>query len=118
MKKLIVSFSFCLFLNACGHIESEWTCKAQNGGTCLSMEENDYNYVKNKNKDEQEKLNKKIEKINLEKQKNIKDVDSFNTLRSKEELGRVVFVPYVDKAKNRHEISTVYYVKYQSDWSE
>jgi hypothetical protein len=40
----------------------------------------------------------------------------FNELRLPEVIGRVVFLPFVDKYGNRHEKSIVYYLEQPSNW--
>lgn len=113
IKSIIYCF-LSLLISACAsNVRSDWDCKLPGGGTCKEMSEIDNGYISNISDIENKSFLKKVEKEN----KNVSiNYNSFEDLRTKEKVSRVMFAPYIDKYGYRHETSVVNYVEQKSDW--
>lgn len=111
MQKVVLILSILLTVACNSTVKNNWDCPMQKGGICKTIQEIDYGYNNSK---------LSIDKNNLSKFKTLTQQrpNSFEELRSKEMVSRVVFAPYIDKAGNKHDISQVYYVEFGAEWKE
>ena len=111
MIRRILCLTLLVATVGCSPVSSSWTCKTNLKGTCNSIWEID-NGQKGENRNSinlKNDFEQKVYKTNI---------TNFSEFRSKESVARVVFLPYVDEAGNRHDISVVYYLEQKSEWRE
>lgn len=107
MKKIILIILTLLITN-CSPVSSSWSCKGNTKGSCRTIKEIDNNSInssKSKKYDFDFKNSEKVVKKN-----------DLNDYRSKEEVSQVLFMPYIDKAGNRHEKHVIQYLEQKAEW--
>lgn len=119
MVKLLTIILVSLALVSCiSPVSSSWSCKNSLNGDCRTIAEIDNN--KNKNNYRKHKTNNTskndFKTSQSAIQSNLIKKSTYEDIRTAESVSKAVFAPYIDKAGNRHDFSTVYYVERKSDW--
>lgn len=116
--EFIVFISLSLVTVSCiSPVSSSWSCKNNVVGSCKTIGEIDNNLVANKDNRGEINLNNKLKQENYDSGINGSNI-SFNSFRSKENVARVMFSPYIDEAGNRHDKSIVYYLEQKAEWKK
>lgn len=118
MVKLLTTILISLALVSCiSPVSSSWSCKSSLKGGCRTIAEIDNN--ENKNNYRKHKKNNTSKNDFKTSQSTIQsnlNKSTYEEIRTAESISKAVFAPYIDKAGNRHDFSTVYYVERKSDW--
>ena len=107
MKKIILIILTLLITN-CSPVSSSWSCKGNTKGSCRTIKEIDNNSINSSQSKKYDFDFKNAEKV-------VKKND-LNDYRSKEEVSQVLFMPYIDKAGNRHGKHVIQYIEQKAEW--
>ena len=101
-------YTISLLTISCSPVSSSWSCKGNTKSSCRTIKEIDNNSInssKSKKYDFDFKNSEKVVKKN-----------DLNDYRSKEEVSQVLFMPYIDKAGNRHGKHVIQYIEQKAEW--